>query len=30
MFLEQIETEETILGASAHIMAVARKGVRKE
>lgn len=26
MFLEQIETEETILGASAHIMAVARKG----
>lgn len=30
MFLEQIETEETILGASAHIMAVARKGVKKE
>lgn len=25
MFLEQIETEESILGASAHIMAVARK-----
>lgn len=30
MFLEQIETEETILGASAHIMAVAKKGVEKE
>lgn len=30
MFLEQIETEETILGASAHIMAVAEKGVKKE
>jgi ubiquinone/menaquinone biosynthesis C-methylase UbiE len=30
MFLEQIETEETILRASAHIMAVAKKGVEKE
>lgn len=30
MLLEKIETEETILGASAHIMAVARKGVEKE
>lgn len=29
-FLEQIETEETILGASAHIMAVAKKGVEKQ
>jgi len=30
MFIEHIETEETILGASAHIMAVAKKGVEKE
>lgn len=30
MFLEQIETEETILGASAHIMGIARKGVEKQ
>lgn len=29
MFLEQIETEETILGASAHIMGIATKEVEK-
>jgi hypothetical protein len=30
MFLEQIETEESILGASPHIMAAARKRVEKQ
>lgn len=30
VFLEKIETEETILEASVHIIANARKGIKKE
>lgn len=30
MFLEKIETEESIMGASAHIMAIASKGTQKK